>query len=145
MIDHVVNKYMSVKDCVKGLCSKKMLRIRPKGINFFWNINLKKKKIIGMLRQSFGQWAFPTTKKTLSMGLFDNWGRGPLLWSQYHGKWKRTCCHCKAVIFSPNPHYRHPIPCPWRWDMGCLLWVQSLIQVIHESLHWQMKIVVEKK
>ena len=31
---------------------------------------------------------------------------------------------------SPNPHNRHSISCPLGWDMGCVLWVQTLIYIL---------------
>ena len=42
-----------------------------------------------------------------------------------------TMQRCYNVVnFLPNPHKRHPIARPWGWAMGCLLWVQPLINSV---------------
>ena len=43
-------------------------------------------------------------------------------------------CRYNAVNFLQNTHNRHPIARPWGRDMGCLLWIQTLITVLHQSL-----------
>ena len=47
-------------------------------------------------------------------------------------------CHCNTVSFLQNIHNIHPIARPWGWDMGCLLWVKSLMHVLPQSLQWWM-------
>ena len=43
-------------------------------------------------------------------------------------------CRYNAVNFLPNPHNRHPIACLWGRDMGCPLWMITLIYVLLQSL-----------
>ena len=38
-------------------------------------------------------------------------------------------CHYNMVNFLPNPHNRHSIAHPLGWDMGCLLWIYSLMYI----------------
>ena len=38
----------------------------------------------------------------------------------------------------------HPIACPWEWDMGCLIWVQSLIFVVHSRTKHEISILILK-
>ena len=45
-------------------------------------------------------------------------------------------CRYNAVNFLQNNHNRHPIARPWGRDMGCLLWVQALIYILSQSLHY---------
>ena len=40
----------------------------------------------------------------------------------------------KATIFLQNPYDKYPIAYPWWWDMGCILWVLTLIYVRLQSL-----------
>ena len=47
-------------------------------------------------------------------------------------------CHYNAVSFLHKIHNKHPIPRPLGRDMGCLLWLQVLINVLPRSLHWWM-------
>ena len=62
-------------------------------------------------------------------------GSGPSLWATWQ-------VECGAVItrsvFTKNSHNRHPIARPWGRDMGCHLWVQSLLNVLIQSLLWCM-------
>ena len=45
------------------------------------------------------------------------------------------CC-LNAVSFLQITDNKHPIAHPWGWDMGCLLWVQTLISVLsHDILY----------
>ena len=37
-------------------------------------------------------------------------------------------------IFPQNFHNRYPIAHRWQWGMECLLWIQTLIYVLHQSL-----------
>ena len=64
-----------------------------------------------------------------------SWGLQWMLWLDSAIKGTVLCvtiCHIKCStiitwsIFSPNPHNRHPIARPWRRDIGCLQWVQTL-------------------
>ena len=45
------------------------------------------------------------------------------------------CCY-NVVVFLQNPHKRHAIASPFGRDMVCLLWVQSLNDILPESLWW---------
>ena len=38
-----------------------------------------------------------------------------------------------------NAHKRNPIAHPSGWAMGCLLWVQTLIYILPQSLQWCMQ------
>ena len=42
--------------------------------------------------------------------------------------------HYNMANFLPNTHNRHHIAHLWGWDLGCILWVWSLIYVLLESL-----------
>ena len=46
-------------------------------------------------------------------------------------------CHPmhNTVNFLWNAHKRHSIACLWGWDMGCLLWVKWLDNVLLLSMH----------
>ena len=39
-------------------------------------------------------------------------------------------CHFNMVNFLTNNHKRHPIACPLGQAMGCLLWIQHLIDIL---------------
>ena len=43
------------------------------------------------------------------------------------------CCY-NVVNFLTNIHKRHPIPSPLGWGMGCLLWIQHLIDILLQFL-----------
>ena len=43
--------------------------------------------------------------------------------------------HYNAVNFLKNIHKRHPVSRPLGRGMGCLLWIQHLIDIFAESLH----------
>ena len=43
-------------------------------------------------------------------------------------------CRHNAVNLLTNTHNRHPIARPWGRGMGCLLWLQTLMNVIPKSL-----------
>ena len=45
-------------------------------------------------------------------------------------------CRYNAVSFLRIPYKRHPIICWLGWGMGCLLWVQILIDILLQSLQW---------
>ena len=45
-------------------------------------------------------------------------------------------CHCNAVQFLQNIVKSHPIACPLGRGMGCLLSVQSLIDILSLFLQW---------
>ena len=47
-------------------------------------------------------------------------------------------CLYNAVNFLPNPHKIHPIAHPLGWDMGCILWVQTVIYTLPQSMQWCM-------
>ena len=62
--------------------------------------------------------------------------------SSSRGQWVNTllwytvlCCY-SAVNFPPNIHERHPIAGPSGRGMGCLLWVQPLIDILPHFLQW---------
>ena len=46
---------------------------------------------------------------------------------------------CVLAIYPPNAHNGHPIAYPWGWGVGCLLWVQSLINVPSLSLQCHLQ------
>ena len=48
------------------------------------------------------------------------------------------CRYC-MVNFLRNPYNRHSIVHPWGRDMRCLLWVQTLIYVLPQSVQWYMQ------
>ena len=41
-----------------------------------------------------------------------------------------------VVNFLQNPNKRHPVAHPLGWAMGCLVWIQTLINILTQSLHW---------
>ena len=43
-------------------------------------------------------------------------------------------CRYNAVNFLTNIHQRHPIARPLGWGMGCLLWIQHLIDILPQFL-----------
>ena len=49
-----------------------------------------------------------------------------------HTKWDTVQYHYDAINFLLNPHKRHLIARPW--GMGCLLWVQTLNNVLPQFL-----------
>ena len=60
------------------------------------------------------------------------------------------CCHCftiaitvrccyNVVNFLPNSHKRHPIAHPLGPGMGYILWVQTMIYTLPQSLQWCMQ------
>ena len=43
--------------------------------------------------------------------------------------------NCLMTRYFPENHHNiQPTTYPWNWDMGCLLWIQALINVIIKSL-----------
>ena len=44
-------------------------------------------------------------------------------------------CYSSMAIFVQNMCNRHIMAHLWGWGMGCLLWIQSLISVQHQSMH----------
>ena len=56
--------------------------------------------------------------------------RAGIVLSQVSTVW----CHHYAVNFLTNIHKQHPIPCPLGRDMGCLLWIQHLIDILPQFL-----------
>ena len=48
---------------------------------------------------------------------------------------------CSAVI-TRSVHERHPIARPSGRGMGCLLWVQPLIDTLHQFLQWCVQYIV---
>ena len=48
-------------------------------------------------------------------------------------------CHYNVVNFLPNPHKIHPIARPLGWGMGCILWVQTVIYALPQSVQWCMQ------
>ena len=51
-------------------------------------------------------------------------------------------CRYNAVNFDPNPDKRHLIARPWGRDMGCLLWILPLMEILPQSLSYHMQIHV---
>ena len=39
-----------------------------------------------------------------------------------------------TISFLQNPHKRHPIARPLGWGIGCLLWLQTLIYILPQSV-----------
>ena len=58
-------------------------------------------------------------------------GKKPFLYTMW--------CRYNAVSFIPNPHKRHPIAHPLGWGMGCILRLQTLIYILHQSLQCWMQ------
>ena len=55
--------------------------------------------------------------------------------------WEIICtvqCVYNAVNFLPNHHKVHPIARPLGRDMGCILWVKTVIYTSPQSLQWCM-------
>ena len=50
-----------------------------------------------------------------------------------------------TVILSQNIHNRHPIAHLWGWGMGCLLWVQTLIDILLQSLQCCMQFILDSR
>ena len=48
-------------------------------------------------------------------------------------------CRYNVVNFLTNLRNEHPIAHLWGWDMGCLLWVQTLIYVLCQSVQHCIK------
>ena len=48
-------------------------------------------------------------------------------------------CRYNAVNFLTSIHKRHPIARPSGWGMGCLLWIQRLINSLSQFLQWFMQ------
>ena len=48
-------------------------------------------------------------------------------------------CHYNTVNFLQNAHKGHPVAHPLGWDMGCHLWIQTLIKVLHQLLQCCMQ------
>ena len=48
--------------------------------------------------------------------------------------WNTVRCRYNAVNFRTNIHKRHPIAHPSGWGMGCLLWIQHLIDMLPQFL-----------
>ena len=47
-------------------------------------------------------------------------------------------CRFNTVSFLTNIHKRHPIACPQGCGMGCLLWIQHLIDILPQFLWLSM-------
>ena len=45
-------------------------------------------------------------------------------------------CRYNSVNFLPNPYKIHPVAHPVGQDMGCILWVQTQICALPQSLQW---------
>ena len=48
-------------------------------------------------------------------------------------------CPYNTVNFLQNPHKRHSIAHRWGWNLGFLLWVQTLVYVLPWSLYLRLK------
>ena len=48
-------------------------------------------------------------------------------------------CLYNTVNFLQNIHERHPAARPSGWAMGCLFWVQPLVDILPQFLQWRMK------
>ena len=71
----------------------------------------------------------------------DNSSKSPPGWLSWIRQDFKTHCGVviKRVIFSPNPHNIHPIACLWGQDNRSLLWAQTLIYVLPQSLQCYMQ------
>ena len=67
---------------------------------------------------------------------FKDWA---ILWYLFGSLFYRVQCHYNVLNFLQKSHNRHPIPCPWGQGMGCILWVQSLLQVLYHLLQFSMQ------
>ena len=69
-------------------------------------------------------------------------GRKQTLWRLwYEGEMRWECALCSVVLLwcvscLPNPHNRHSIAHPWGWGIGCLLWIQTSVCVLPQSLYY---------
>ena len=45
-------------------------------------------------------------------------------------------CHYNTINCLQNPHKIHPIARPLGRDMGCILWLQILIDILPQSVKW---------
>ena len=59
--------------------------------------------------------------------------------SYNHSTQNKVWCRYNAVNFLTNIHKRHPIARPLGRDMGCLLWIQHLIDILPQSLQLFMQ------
>ena len=48
-------------------------------------------------------------------------------------------CRYNAVTLLQIPHQRHPMAHPLGRYIGCILWVQTLIYILNQSLRWRMQ------
>ena len=48
-------------------------------------------------------------------------------------------CFYNEINFLQNPPKRHPIARLLGWDIGCLLWLQTLIYILARSVKWCLK------
>ena len=64
-----------------------------------------------------------------------NWMIGMCVIISY-GQYAKIQCRCNAVNFLQNIHEWHPIARPSGRAMGCLLWVQPLINILPQFLQW---------
>ena len=58
-----------------------------------------------------------------------------------HVSWHTVRCRYNGVNFLQNPHKRHPIARPLGRNMGCLLWINTLIYIPPQLLKWYMQYV----
>ena len=61
--------------------------------------------------------------------------------NQIRGKWGLSTVRCRynAVNFITNSHKRHPMARPLGQGMGCLLWIQHLIDIMSQFLQLLMQ------
>ena len=45
-------------------------------------------------------------------------------------------CRYHVVNFHLNPHEKYPIARPLERDMGCMMWVQTVIYILAQSMQW---------
>ena len=45
-------------------------------------------------------------------------------------------CIYNQVTFLSNPHNRHPVAHQWRWYLGCLMCLQTVIYILPQSLQY---------
>ena len=79
------------------------------------------------------QWAIGLFN-TLHFGLF--WRIIAIMSMMYMSTVR--CCN-NTAIFLQNSHQRHPIACLLGRGMGCILWVQTLIHSLMQSVRWWMQ------
>ena len=72
-----------------------------------------------------------------SQYLMPEWCQGAIISALWRGI-NTVQCSCNVVSFIQNAHNSHPITCWWGRHMGCLLWVQALINLQPQSLHYHV-------